>query len=92
MSAEIGKGVIAESGSAALDLQEITVPRSKAERVVGTFAKAVALAMAAFQLYTAITVSFSPMVQRSVHLAFALCLLYLVTPTRPRAGDRKSVV
>ena len=36
-----------------------------------------ALAMAAFQLYTAMTVTFSPMVQRSVHLAFALCLLYL---------------
>ena len=42
--------------------------------------------MAGFQLFTAITVNFSPMVQRSVHLAFALSLLFLVTPTRAGAS------
>ena len=56
------------------------------ERLVRGVAKALALAMAAFQLYTAITVTFSPMVQRSVHLAFALSLLYLITPTRRGSG------
>ena len=44
--------------------------------------------MAGFQLFTAITVNFSPMVQRSVHLGFALSLLFLVTPTRPGSGRR----
>ena len=64
----------------------VLVGTDRPERVVGAIAKAIALAMAAFQLYTAITVSFSPMVQRSVHLAFALSLLFLITPTRPGAG------
>jgi TRAP transporter 4TM/12TM fusion protein len=52
-------------------------------------ARAIALAMACFQLYTAFTVTFSPMIQRSVHLAFALSLLFLVTPARelPRVAD-----
>lgn len=56
------------------------------ERMVRAAARAIALSMAAFQLYTAITVTFSPMIQRSVHLAFALSLLYLITPTRAGAG------
>jgi len=56
------------------------------ERLVRATARVIALSMAAFQLYTALTVSFSPMVQRSVHLAFALSLLYLITPTRKGAG------
>src|SRR5688500_15071478 len=62
-------------------------PADAFARGVGILAKAVALAMAAFQLYTALTVTFSPMMQRSLHLAFALCLLYLVVPTRP--GSRR---
>jgi len=92
--AEAGKSVIAEGGNdvlagigtGALVGDDVPAPRSKAARIVAAIAKVVALAMAAFQLYTAITVSFSPMVQRSLHLAFALCLLYLVTPSRARAG------
>jgi TRAP transporter 4TM/12TM fusion protein len=44
-----------------------------------------ALAMAAFHLWTAVTVSFSPMIQRSVHLAFALAILFLITPGFRRA-------
>jgi TRAP transporter 4TM/12TM fusion protein len=73
-------------GKAALGGEGASAPAQKAARIVAALAKLVALGMAAFQLYTAITVSFSPMVQRSVHLAFALCLLYLIMPTRPRAG------
>lgn len=60
---------------------------SDSERVVGAIAKIIALAMAGFQLFTAITVNFSPMVQRSVHLAFALSLLFLITPTRRNPGS-----
>jgi TRAP transporter 4TM/12TM fusion protein len=65
--------------------------RTGFERGVSATAKAIALAMAAFQLFTAITVNFSPMVQRSVHLGFALSLLFLVTPTRPGSGRRDLV-
>jgi hypothetical protein len=60
--------------------------RTGFERGASAVAKAIALAMAAFQLFTAITVNFSPMVQRSVHLGFALSLLFLVTPDATRLG------
>lgn len=50
-------------------------------RVTSVAAKAIALAMAGFHLYTAFTVVFSPMIQRSVHLAFALSLLFLISPS-----------
>lgn len=49
-------------------------------------AAALGLGMAVFHLYTALTVVFSPMIQRSVHLAFALALLFAITPNGPRAG------
>jgi TRAP transporter 4TM/12TM fusion protein len=69
-----------------LDADLPTASARGSSRVVDVIAKAVALAMAVFQLYTALTVNFSPMMQRSLHLAFALCLLYLVAPSRPGAG------
>ena len=74
-------------------MQSDDAPAGRAgfERGVSAIAKAIALAMAAFQLFTAITVNFSPMVQRSVHLGFALSLLFLVTPTRPGSGRRDLV-
>ena len=57
--------------------------------VLRVVARLIALAMAVFHLYTAFTVSFSPMIQRSVHLSFALALLFLVTPAQglPRIAD-----
>ena len=58
MIAEPGNGVTATAGDAALGDEQ--APRSGTARIVGLTAKAVALGMAAFQLYTAITVSFSP--------------------------------
>ena len=75
MIAEPGSSVIAGVGVAARDDDAASAPQTRSARIVGAIAKVVALAMATFQLYTAITVSFSPMVQRSLHLAFALCLL-----------------
>ena len=57
--------------------------------VLRILARAIALGMAAFHIYTAFTVTFSPMIQRGVHLAFALSLLFLITPATglPRAAD-----
>src|SRR5262245_16626009 len=55
-------------------------------RVTDAVARVIGLAMAAFHLYTAFTVSFTPMIQRSVHLAFGLALLFLITPTGKTAG------
>jgi TRAP transporter 4TM/12TM fusion protein len=43
-----------------------------------------ALAMAAFQFYTAYVGSYTPMVQRGVHLAFGLGLIFLVYPARKK--------
>jgi len=77
---------VAEAANAPPEADEVPAPPRETPRAIVAIAKAVALAMALFQLYTAITVPFSPMVQRSLHLAFALCLLYLIVPTRPGAG------
>ena len=49
-------------------------------------AMVVAMAMAAFQLYTAYTVVFSPMIQRSVHLGFAIVLVFLMIPAGRQGG------
>ncbi|MBL8672754.1 MAG: TRAP transporter fused permease subunit [Alphaproteobacteria bacterium] len=55
-------------------------------RAAGAAAKALAVGMAVFHLYTAFTVVYSPMVQRGVHLGFALALLFLITPAWKGAG------
>jgi TRAP transporter 4TM/12TM fusion protein len=62
---------------AAIGTTEVDRPR---EPVTRALARLLALAMAVFHIYTALTVTFSPMIQRSVHLAFALALLFLITP------------
>ncbi len=48
-------------------------------------ALAVALAMSAFQFYTAVTILYSPFVQRGIHLAFAMAIGFLIYPFTPRA-------
>jgi TRAP transporter 4TM/12TM fusion protein len=60
--------------------------RSAAGRIASAVARLIALAMAVFHLYTAFTVTYTPMIQRSVHLAFALSLLFLISPGRKNAG------
>ena len=45
---------------------------------------ALGLAMGAFHLYTAATFVLAPMVQRSIHLGFAIGLLFLCYPASPR--------
>ncbi|MBL8655298.1 MAG: hypothetical protein JNJ97_13905, partial [Alphaproteobacteria bacterium] len=61
-------------------------PVAGTERYMRYAAGAVGLSMAVFHLYTALTVVFSPMIQRSVHLAFALAMLFLITPGGGRSG------
>jgi len=63
-----------------------TAKGAAGERWLRTASGTVALAMAGFHLYTALTVVYSPMIQRGVHLAFALALLFLITPAREGAG------
>ncbi|MDP3176335.1 MAG: TRAP transporter fused permease subunit, partial [Spirochaetaceae bacterium] len=52
--------------------------------VVGFMAKviaAIAIAFSCFQVYTAIFGVFDAMIQRTIHLSFAFCLIYLLYPS-----------
>jgi TRAP transporter 4TM/12TM fusion protein len=54
-------------------------------RLGGFFGKviaAIAIAFSSFQIYTALFGVFDAMIQRSIHLAFAFCLIYLLYPSR----------
>jgi TRAP transporter 4TM/12TM fusion protein len=50
--------------------------------VLGKIAAAIAIAFSAFQIYTALFGVLDAMIQRSVHLAFAFTLIYLLYPSR----------
>ncbi|MGE5599776.1 MAG: TRAP transporter permease, partial [Bacteroidota bacterium] len=51
----------------------------------------IALAFAAFQLYTAQFGVFTAQIQRAVHLGFALVLVFLLYPARKRWSKRLTV-
>jgi TRAP transporter 4TM/12TM fusion protein len=51
-------------------------------------ALAVAVGMSLFQFYTAVTIIYTPFVQRGVHLAFAAALGFLIYPRRAGATGR----
>ncbi|MBI4182681.1 MAG: TRAP transporter permease [Proteobacteria bacterium] len=55
----------------------------------GRAATAVAVAMSLFHLYTGGTIPFPPMVQRAIHLALALALVFLLYPARRAWGKRR---
>ncbi|HEU5320977.1 MAG TPA: TRAP transporter fused permease subunit, partial [Methylomirabilota bacterium] len=57
-------------------------------RAMDRLALAVAVAMSAFQFYTAVTILYPPFIQRGIHLAFAMALGFLVYPARPTAVGR----
>ncbi|EMT44982.1 TRAP transporter permease [Anoxybacillus flavithermus] len=66
-------------------------PESNTRKLTGVFQKVVfvgLLAFSLFQLYTAIFGVFTAQIQRSVHLGFALALIFLLFPAR--RGKRKS--
>ncbi|HSP22764.1 MAG TPA: TRAP transporter permease [Planococcus sp. (in: firmicutes)] len=49
------------------------------------------LAFSLFQLYTAIFGQYTAYIQRSIHLGFALSLIFLLFPARKRHGARRKV-
>ncbi|HSJ37837.1 MAG TPA: TRAP transporter permease [Planococcus sp. (in: firmicutes)] len=49
------------------------------------------LAFALFQLYTAIFGQYTAYIQRSIHLGFALSLIFILFPARKRKGERHKV-
>ncbi|KXG78822.1 Sialic acid TRAP transporter permease protein SiaT [Fervidicola ferrireducens] len=51
---------------------------------------AIAITFSVFQLYTAAFGVLDAMIQRSIHLAFALCLIFLLYPTR-KSWPRNSI-
>ena len=58
----------------------------------GFFAKAIAalaITFSVFQLYTAIFGVLDAMIQRSIHLSFGLCLIYLLYPTSKKWSRSK---
>ncbi|HHW03192.1 MAG TPA: TRAP transporter permease [Thermoanaerobacterales bacterium] len=73
---------------AAIDSEEILKKVDKESdyrKLKGFFAKivaALAITFSLFQLYTAAFGVLDAMIQRSIHLAFALCLIFLLYPAR----------
>lgn len=55
--------------------------------VINQIVRIVALGMAVFQIYTAQFGLYSALVQRSIHLAFACTLVFLIKPFSKRCGD-----
>jgi TRAP transporter 4TM/12TM fusion protein len=49
---------------------------------LGKVVAAIAIAFSSFQIYTALFGVLDAMIQRSIHLAFAFCLIYLLFPSR----------
>ncbi|WP_342512900.1 TRAP transporter permease [Sporosarcina sp. FSL K6-1522] len=70
-------------------------PESNTRNVGGIFKKIVffgLLAFSVFQLYTAIGTPFTAYVQRSIHLGFALALIFILFPARKKIGVKRNKV
>ena len=70
-------------------------PESNTRNVTGIFKKIVffgLLAFSIFQLYTAIGTPFTAYVQRSIHLGFALALIFILFPARKKIGVKRNKV
>ena len=55
----------------------------------GKFVAALAITFSVFQLYTAIFGVLDAMIQRSIHLSFGLCLIYILYPTSKKWSRSK---
>ena len=70
-------------------------PESNTRDVTGIFKKIVffgLLAFSIFQLYTAIGTPFTAYIQRSIHLGFALSLIFILFPAKKKIkGERNKV-
>lgn len=51
---------------------------------IGKVVAAIAIAFSTFQVYTAIFGIFDAMIQRTIHLSFAFCLIYLLYPANKK--------
>ncbi|ARF15163.1 TRAP transporter permease [Sporosarcina ureae] len=70
-------------------------PESNTRNLKGLLGKIVffgLLAFSIFQLYTAIGKPFTAQIQRSIHLGFALSLIFLLFPARKKIGVRRDKV
>lgn len=70
-------------------------PESNTRDVTGIFKKIVffgLLAFSIFQLYTAIGTPFTAYIQRSIHLGFALALIFILFPARKKPGVKRNKV
>nr|WP_246231700.1 TRAP transporter permease [Sporosarcina jiandibaonis] len=70
-------------------------PESNTRNVSGLFKKIVffgLLAFSIFQLYTAIGTPYTAYIQRSIHLGFALSLIFLLFPARKKIKGRRNKV
>jgi len=70
-------------------------PESNTRDVTGIFKKIVffgLLAFSLFQLYTAIGTPFTAYIQRSIHLGFALSLIFILFPARKKSKRERNKV
>ncbi|KJS30700.1 MAG: hypothetical protein VR64_14740 [Desulfatitalea sp. BRH_c12] len=65
---------------------EVTNDTEERTSAVAQMVRIIAIAMAVFQIYTAQFGLFSALVQRSIHLAFACTLVFLIFPLSKRYG------
>ena len=72
------------------DLLEKFDPESRYLRLTGRWAgivRIIAILFSLFQLYTALFGVFEAQIQRTTHLMFALCVVYMLYPLRRKRGD-----
>lgn len=70
-------------------------PESNTRNVTGIVKKIIffgLLAFSIFQLYTAIGTQFTAYIQRSIHLGFALAIIFLLFPARKKPGVNRTKV
>lgn len=78
-----------------LELLQKYDPESNTRDLVGMIGKIVffgLLAFSIFQLYTSIGKPFTAYIQRSIHLGFALSLIFLLFPARKKPGVKRNKV
>lgn len=78
-----------------LELLQKYDPESNTRDLVGVIGKIVffgLLAFSIFQLYTSIGKPFTAYIQRSIHLGFALSLIFLLFPARKKPGVKRNKV
>ncbi|REB09578.1 TRAP transporter permease [Sporosarcina sp. BI001-red] len=78
-----------------LELLQKYDPESNTRDLVGIFGKIVffgLLAFSIFQLYTSIGKPFTAYIQRSIHLGFALSLIFILFPARKKPGVKRNKV